>query len=109
MVGIIIGVDHGRFPNSINPYINQAGAIRPLQQERIMKIQNRKGLIRWFNRHNGTTHKISDYTNVRLGTNKQNGSPCLIFKHNNKVGQYVIPSTAGEWREGHEQIQKFVY
>lgn len=74
-----------------------------------MKIQNRKGLIEWFNRHNGTGHQLSAYTGVTLATNKQDGSPYLVFKHNNGIGKHIIPSTSGEWREGNGQIQKFVY
>ena len=74
-----------------------------------MKIQNRKGLLKWFNQHNGTESKVSAYTGVSLTTNKQDGSFLLVFKHNNGTGKHVIPSTSGEWREGNGQIQKFVY
>lgn len=74
-----------------------------------MKIQNRKGLIEWFNRYNGTENKLSAYTGVSLMANKQDGSPYLVFKHNNGTGKRIISSTSGEWREGNEQIQKFVY
>ena len=74
-----------------------------------MRIHNRKALLNWFNSYNGTTNKNSTYVKVNLQANRQDGSPLLVFTHNNGIGKEVIASTSGSWHVGDSQIRKYVY